>query len=92
MFGWYPWTRIMPFEANIYSDLAPAATEDIRAEGLGGAPGNHGVGGGGRSKSRPAKVSRLGGVGSERVLAVVMAGRARNSTVGMSEEETEQRA
>ena len=20
MFGWYPWTRIMPFEANIYSN------------------------------------------------------------------------
>ena len=23
MFGWYPWTRIMPFEANIYSNYAP---------------------------------------------------------------------
>ena len=23
MFGWYLWTRIMPFEANIYSNLVP---------------------------------------------------------------------
>ena len=21
--GWYPWTEIMPFKANIYSNLAP---------------------------------------------------------------------
>ena len=23
VFGWYPWTWIMPFKANIYSNLAP---------------------------------------------------------------------
>ena len=23
MFGWCPWTGVMPFEANIYSNLAP---------------------------------------------------------------------